>query len=243
MHASQAASTDTESNPSAFLWLLERRASWENRRTTGRQISVSDTWNCLHFKGIETHHALKKQSLFHWEREAFLLTPGESEWGEGTGIGYQALTTNVTATWKSPNGKHTAFQSFPFSFQDTNYKIPEQRDSWSRYKACAERGERLKAYSWRNWRAITSPVLWFLTLKHLQPKHRLSHLHEEQDIDRRLENSASAYLSKIKPKPFQIILLDSRRNWGNLISPQTAPPWCQGSGNAIQLQSNIEAIN
>lgn len=38
-----------------------------------------------------------------------------------------------------------------------------------------------------------------LTLKeHPQPKHRLSHLHEERDIDSRLENPASAYLSKDK---------------------------------------------
>lgn len=109
------------------------------------------------------------------------------------------LETNVTATWKSPDGKYIAFESFPLSFQDTNYTIPEQQDSWSRYKACAKRGERLKAYSWRNWIAITSPILWFLTLKeHLQPKHRFSHLHEEWDNDKRLENPGSAYLSKDK---------------------------------------------
>lgn len=111
-------------------------------------------------------------------------------------------STNVEATWKSPCGKYIAFKSFPLGFQGTNYKIPEQRDSWSRYKACAKRGERLKPSSWRNWISIASPVSWFLTLKeHLQPKHRLSHLHEEWDINSRLENLASAYLSKDKTFP------------------------------------------
>lgn len=117
----------------------------------------------------------------------------------GTDTRYQGLTTNVTAVWKSPNGKYIAFESFPLSFQDTNYKIPEQWDSWSRYKVRAKRGERLKACSRRNRIAITSLVLWFLTLKeHLQPKNRFSHLHKEWNMDTRQENSASEYLRKNK---------------------------------------------
>lgn len=180
---------------------------------TVRQNSISVIWNCLRFKGIKTHHAPKKQSLFH-QKTVLLLTPGKSEDSWGTDTCYQGLTTNVTATWKSPSGKYMAFESFPLSFQDTNYKIPEQWGSWSRYKVRAKGGERLKAYSQRNRIAITSLVLWVLTLKeHLQPKNRQSYLHKEWDVDTRQENSASEYLRKNQSLYRSHLLLDSRQNW------------------------------
>lgn len=96
-----------------------------------------------------------------------------------------------------PMGNIEHLKSFPLSFQDTNYKIPEQWGSWSWYKVRAKRGERLKAYSWRNRIAITSLVLWFLK-EHLQPKNRFSHLQKEWDMDTRQEKSASEYLRKNK---------------------------------------------
>lgn len=153
----------------------------------------------------------------------------------GTATRYQGLTTNATDTLKSPNGKYIAFQSFPLSFQDINYKIPEQWDSWSRYKVHAKRGERLKAYSRRNRIAITSLVLWFLTDKeYLQPKSSHSYLHKEWDTDtRQKEKKTQTLCFRISLKRKIIyhfrsyLLQDSRQNWRKpeLTNSSATPIW------------------
>lgn len=87
---------------------------------------------------------------------------------------------------KSPNGKYIAFESFALSFQDTNYKIPEQWDNWSIYKIVLKEMKDLKPTHGETGQQSSLLFHGFLYLKNTSSqKKSLSHVHKKWDIDTR----------------------------------------------------------